>query len=320
MTEIYSGKVKTVEVLDEERVRITFTDKISAGDGAKLDLLEGKGKLNLDLSHHLLGTLHKAGIPQHTLERDSDTSIIARKLKILPLEVVVRNISAGSFCRRYGFEEGEELISPLVEFFVKDDALHDPLIDSNIAVLKGLVTKRDRDLMQVYALQVNSVIKTYFEKAGMLLVDFKIELGIDHNGVLFVADELSADSMRVWDSETREKLDKDRFRKDLGDVLQGYKSILDRLEKIEYKPEKQTLKAILHIFPKGGVKNPAGGVIQRTLNNLKVPGILSVSTGKTITIKIENPEETSWIQRIDDASTQILSNPLIERYDLSFSY
>ncbi len=316
----YKGKVKDVHLIDEESVRIVFHDQITAGDGDKKDLLKGKGKLNLDLTYKLFMILDKAGIPQHILKRDSDNSIIAKNLSILPVEIVVRNIVAGSFARRYGLTEGENLKTPYVEFFLKDDKLHDPLIDSNIAIKHNLITSRQRDLMVTYALQVNKIVSEYFKLAGMLLVDFKLEFGVDKNGVLFLGDELSADSMRVWDIETREKLDKDRFRKDLGDVLQGYKSILDRLEKHDFEADRLNLIVKVLITPKKGVNNPAGDVIHRTLNNLGVPSIKKVNTGKIISILIDNPSTFDWIEKIDNAAIQILTNPLIEQYEIKFSF
>lgn len=321
MTEnIYKGKVKEVHFLDDKKVRIIFHDEITAGDGAKRAIFEGKGKLNLDLSHKLLSMLQEAGIPQHILERDSDTSIIAQKLSILPIEVVVRNITAGSFSRRYGLEEGKDLPVPIVEFFLKNDELHDPLIDAEVAIKQSLVTRRQKDLIQTYALQVNKILNEYFRLAGMLLVDFKLEFGSNYDGILILGDEISADSMRVWDIETREKLDKDRFRKELGDVLQGYRSILERLEKIDYTPKRCHLIAKVIIEPKIGVNNPAGDVIHRTLKNMEVPGTVKVNTGKIISIEIENPDDVNWIQKIDDATFQILSNPLIEQYSIEFSF
>ncbi len=315
----YEGKAKTVEVLSDEKVRIIFTDRISAGDGAKLDTIPGKGKMNLTLSNRLMEVLEEAGIPTHLLERESETTIIARNLRILPVEVVVRNIAAGSFSRRYGVKEGEELAQPFVEFFVKDDKLHDPLIDRDVVVQMGLVPRDKLELVQARALQVNRVFTDYFSRGGMVLVDFKLEFGEDKEGHIWLADEISADSMRVWDAQTMEKLDKDRFRKDLGDVLAGYKVIMDRLDGIGgYSPEKQRMEVVVTIEPKHSVTNPGGEVTKRTLLNSGMGGIKDVRLGKTVNITVEDSSDPKWLDKLNQICKEILTNPMVETYTLGF--
>ncbi len=314
----YRGKVKIVEYLDDERVRITFTDDITAGDGAKKDNISGKGAINLKLSNMLMNYLGKCGIPHHQLKLEADNVLIARRLTMFPIEVVVRNVIAGSFARRYGFPEGVALDKPIVEFFVKDDERHDPLIDYNVAITKGMVTEEQISLMRAHAIQVNNALLPYFKKAGMKLVDFKLEFGYDKNGQIFVADELSADSMRVWDINTNEKLDKDRFRKDLGDVLAGYKAIIDRLENTQFEPFYPTITAIITILPKKGVTNPAGNVIRRTLINSGIENIEKVSLGKVVHIQIEDTSDPVWLDKLKQVCTDIITNPLIEEYSITF--
>jgi len=315
----YEGKAKTVEILSPEKVRIIFTDRISAGDGAKIDVIPGKGRMNLALSNQLMAVLEKAGIPIHTLELESETSIIARNLQIIPIEVVVRNFTAGSLSRRYGVSEGEKLDTPIVEFFVKDDELHDPLIDREVAVSRGLVDRETLELMQARALQVNRVFTKYFSEAEMVLIDFKLEFGSDVKGNLWVADEISADSMRIWEATTMEKLDKDRFRRDLGDLLSGYQVIIDRLNQVgDYTPERQSLEVIVTIEPKQSVTNPGGDVTKRTLLNADLKGIGRVRLGKTVSIEVEDSMDTTWLKKIRKVCSEILTNPMIETYSLGF--
>ena len=186
------GKTKIIEDYEEDKVKITFTDIITAGDGAKNDKIEGKGALNLQLSHMLMSILEQAGIPTHEISILEKNVLIARKLNIYPLEVVVRNVAVGSYSRGYGVEEGVNLSEPIVEFFVKDDELHDPPIDGNVAVIRNMINRQNLQLLRVRALQVNKTLLGYFKRAGMLLVDFKLEFGYDQKARIFLADELSA--------------------------------------------------------------------------------------------------------------------------------
>lgn len=315
----YIGKVKTVEYLDDDRVKIIFTDDITAGDGAKRATIAGKGALNLALSYKLMDLMGKAGIPHHMLELQTDTVLIARNLTIFPIEVVVRNVVAGSFARRYGISDGEPLSPPLVEYFVKNDELHDPLIDGSVVVARNILTQRQFELITAHAMQVNKVLYPYFLKAQMLLVDFKLEFGYDAAGHIFLADELSADSMRVWDTSTAEKLDKDRFRKDLGDVLAGYRDIYDRLNAVEYIPEPPELTATVVIQPKVGVTNPAGNVTRRTLLNAGLADIGTVTMGKIVRLQVKNTSDPIWLDQLNEVCKTILSNPLVESYTIRFS-
>ncbi len=314
---LYSGKVKTVEIVDEETVMIHFRDDITAGDGAKRDSLANKGKINCEMTVMIFNHLEKAGIPTHLIKKVDGQKILAKKLQILPVEVVVRNIAAGSFCRRYGIEEGRNFEKPLVEFFLKDDELHDPLISKNAIFALGLATPLEVSVMESMALRVNRVMNDLFSKAGMLLVDFKIEIGKDANGDLYLADELSPDSMRVWEQDTKEKLDKDRFRKDLGNVIESYQTILERLQGIDFVPEPQAFKVKVIINPKKDVPNPAGEVVKRSLVNFGIEGLASVSVGKTISTTFETElAEPKWQEKIRKAAHEFLSNPLIEDFSI----
>ncbi len=227
---LYEGKAKKVYEVDKEKCLIYFKDTATAFDATKKAELEGKGILNNTISSLLFKLLEERGIRTHFIERVSEREILVWKAKRFDLEVVVRNITAGSICKRLGFKEGERLKKPLVEFFYKNDQLHDPLICVDHAILLGMADKKTlRDIVKI-ALKVNTVLKKFFKSHGLLLVDFKLEFGSLHDGTLAVIDEISPDTCRLWDAKTGEKLDKDRFRFDLGDLLEGYRKVLERVQ------------------------------------------------------------------------------------------
>jgi len=316
--ENYRGKVKMVEVIDDEKVRIKFTNDITAGDGAKQDNIAGKGKLNLDLTMMLMGIIEKAGVPNHILSRESDSAILARNLDIIPIEVVVRNIVAGSYARRYGIDDGTPLDRPLVEYFVKDDDLHDPVIGGEIAIAQNLVSREHLSLIRTHALQANTVLHQIFKDAGMNLIDFKLEFGIDVHGNVYLGDELSPDAMRVWDIETNEKLDKDRFRKDLGDVMTGYGEILARLKELDVEVQPVPIVATISIMPKEGVTNPSGEVTKRAMLNSGMDDLGKVVIGKSITVELTSPHGIAWQEKLQDVTVNLLSNPLIEQFSIEY--
>jgi len=209
---------------------IYFKDTATAFDATKKAEVEGKGILNNAISSLLFKLLEEKGVKTHFIERVSEREMLVWRAKRLDLEVVVRNITAGSICKRLGFKEGEKLKKPLVEFFYKNDQLHDPLICVEHAVLLNIADKRTlKDIVKI-ALKVNTILKSFFKSHGLLLVDFKLEFGRLPEGTLAVIDEISPDTCRLWDAKTGEKLDKDRFRFDLGDLLEGYKKVLERVQ------------------------------------------------------------------------------------------
>ncbi len=228
MKPIYSGKAKTIYEYDEDKVLIEFRDDITAGNGAKKDVKKGKGYLNALISSELFKILEESGVKTHFIKYIEPNKILAKKVEIIPIEVIVRNIAAGSLCKRYPFKEGQELKEPIVQFDYKNDEYGDPMINEDIAVNLDLATREELKEMREIALKVNDILKKYFDKKGIILVDFKIEIGRCKDG-LVVADEISPDTMRLWDKETRDILDKDVFRKDLGDVIAKYKIVAGRL-------------------------------------------------------------------------------------------
>ena len=227
---LYEGKAKKVYEVDKDKCLIYFKDTATAFDATKKAEVEGKGILNNAISSLLFKLLEEKGVKTHFIERVSEREMLVWRAKRLDLEVVVRNITAGSICKRLGFKEGEKLKKPLVEFFYKNDQLHDPLICIEHAVLLNIADKRTlKDIVKI-ALKVNTILKSFFKSHGLLLVDFKLEFGRLPEGTLAVIDEISPDTCRLWDAKTGEKLDKERFRFDLGDLLEGYKKVLERVQ------------------------------------------------------------------------------------------
>jgi phosphoribosylaminoimidazole-succinocarboxamide synthase len=227
---LYEGKAKQVYATsDPEQVIVVYKDDATAFNGAKRGAITGKGALNNRMTAIFFQLLESNGIHTHFIEALSDREQLVRKVKIVPIEVVVRNIAAGSLSKRLGLPEGEELAWPIVELYYKDDALGDPLInDDHIAIL-NLAAPEQLGQIRAEALAINAVLRAYLAERRVLLVDFKLEFGTDTQGTLLLADEISPDTCRFWDAETREKLDKDRFRQDLGGVEEAYQEMFHRL-------------------------------------------------------------------------------------------
>lgn len=227
--ELYKGKAKTVYATDDaERLILFFRNDTSAFDGKKLAQLDRKGMVNNKFNAYIMQKLQAAGIPTHFEGLLNDQECVVKKLTMLPVECVVRNLAAGSMCRRLGVAEGTELNPPTFEFFLKDDSLGDPMINESHIETFSLATKEQVEQMKVMTFRVNEILKEIFLAGNMLLVDSKLEFGV-FNGELVLGDEFSPDGCRLWDKETREKLDKDRFRQDLGDVVEAYEQVARRI-------------------------------------------------------------------------------------------
>ena len=227
--ELYAGKAKSVYYTDDDDYLIIhFRNDTSAFDGERIEQLERKGMVNNKFTAFIMDELEKAGVKTHHVKLLSDEEAVVRKLDMLPIECVVRNISAGSICKRLGVEEGVDLNPPTFEFFLKNDELHDPMLNDYHIRSFGWATDEEIEKMKVLTFQVNDVLKKMFADAGMLLVDYKLEFG-RFKGELLLGDEFSPDGCRLWDTETREKLDKDRFRQGLGGVVEAYEEVAGRL-------------------------------------------------------------------------------------------
>ena len=227
--QLYEGKAKKVFATDDPDVVIVdYKDDATAFNGVKKGTITGKGVINNKMSNYLFKILGKEGVPTHFIEELSDRETAVKKVQIVPLEVIIRNVAAGSFSKRLGIEEGRVLLCPTLEFSYKDDALGDPMINSYFALAIGAATQEEIDDITKYAFKVNDVLKEFFADAGIDLIDFKIEFGRYH-GKIILADEISPDTCRLWDSETHKKLDKDRFRRDLGNVEDAYQEVFRRI-------------------------------------------------------------------------------------------
>ena len=229
LEQLYEGKAKKVFATDVEGVVIVdYKDDATAFNGEKKGTIVGKGVVNNRMTNHVFRLIEKEGIPTHLVEELSDRETAVKKVEIVPLEVIVRNVAAGSFSKRMGVEEGRRLLCPIVEFSYKNDDLGDPFINDDYALALGLAKKEEIETIRSYTLKINEIMKAYFLNAGMKLIDFKIEFG-RCNGEIILADEVSPDTCRLWDVDTDEKLDKDRFRRDLGNVEEAYNEVFKRL-------------------------------------------------------------------------------------------
>ena len=230
LEQIYEGKAKKVYKTDDpEMYIVNYKDDATAFNGLKKGTIAGKGIINNQMSNRLMQMIEQKGVPTHFVKELSERETLVNKVFIVPLEVIVRNIAAGSFSKRYGVDEGMVFEEPVIEFSYKNDTLGDPLLNTDHALALKVATRAEIDTIKSYALKVNSILKAFWAECGVTLVDFKLEFGKTTDGSIILADEISPDTCRLWDSATGEKLDKDRFRRDLGGVEEAYAEIMKRL-------------------------------------------------------------------------------------------
>lgn len=228
--QLYEGKAKKVYATENpELLIVSYKDDATAFNGLKKGTIHGKGVINNRMSNLLMQRLEKAGIPTHFVRQLSDRETLVKRVSIVPLEVIIRNIAAGSFSKRYGVDEGFVFETPTIEFSYKNDELGDPLLSEYHAIAMKLATREEIDTIKRYAFGVNEQLKAFWAECGVTLVDFKLEFGRLPDGSIVLADEISPDTCRLWDSITHEKLDKDRFRRDLGGVENAYAEVMKRL-------------------------------------------------------------------------------------------
>ena len=228
--QLYEGKAKKVYATEDPNlVIVSYKDDATAFDGAKKGTIVGKGVINNQMTNRLMAKMEKAGIPTHFVKELSERDTLVKKVSIVPLEVIIRNISAGHFASRYGVEEGIVFDAPTIEFSYKNDDLGDPLMNAYHAVALKVATWEEIDLIKNYAFRINTLLKGFLKSVGIDLVDFKLEFGKTSDGKIVLADEISPDTCRLWDEVTHEKLDKDRFRRDMGGVEDAYQEVMRRL-------------------------------------------------------------------------------------------
>ncbi|MBE2254976.1 MAG: phosphoribosylaminoimidazolesuccinocarboxamide synthase [Ignavibacteria bacterium] len=230
-TLIYEGKAKKIYKISGNDVAYLqeFKDDATAFNGVKKDQIRNKGIVNNLVTSVIFGMLNKSGIKTHFIEKVSDNSMLVSKVEIIKVEVVCRNIAAGSLVKKFGFKEGESLKNPLVEFYYKSDELGDPIFSEDHIIEMNLATKEELDYIRKETLKINSILIPYFLNKGLKLVDFKLEFGKNQSGEIILADEISPDTCRLWDKDTNKKMDKDRFRFDLGEVEESYEEVMRRL-------------------------------------------------------------------------------------------
>jgi phosphoribosylaminoimidazole-succinocarboxamide synthase len=227
---LYEGKAKKVWATEDDALCIvSYKDDATAFNGLKKGTIVGKGSINNRLSNFFMSVIEKRGVPTHVVEELSDRETLVKRVEIVPLEVIVRNIAAGSLAKRLGLEEGIVMSQPVIEFCYKNDELNDPMVNTSHIIAMKFATRKELDLISKYSLIVNEVLQEILSEDNITLVDFKIEFGRDSDGNIILADEISPDTCRFWDSTTNEKLDKDRFRRNLGGVEEAYQEILKRV-------------------------------------------------------------------------------------------
>mgnify|MGYP002509481224 CR=1 FL=1 len=227
---LYEGKAKKVYATqDPQLLIVSYKDDATAFNGLKKGTIQGKGAINNQMSNLLMTALERQGVPTHLVRELSPRETLVKRVSIVPLEVIVRNLSAGSFSKRYGVEEGLAFQEPVLELSYKNDQLGDPLLNDDHAVALKLATREELALIREYALRINRLLQEIWADRGIILVDFKVEFGRLADGTMVLADEISPDTCRLWDAQTREKLDKDRFRRDLGGVEEAYRQVMARL-------------------------------------------------------------------------------------------
>lgn len=227
---LYEGKAKKIfETDNPEVLLVSYKDDATAFNGVKKGTIEGKGLINNKVSNYMMRLLEKSQIPTHYIEEISERETLVKKVSIIPLEVIIRNVSAGSFAKNYGVEEGIIFDEPTIEFSYKNDNLGDPLINSYHAIALKLATKEEIEIIKKYAFKINEEMKKFFISINVKLIDFKLEFGKLADNKIVLADEISPDTCRFWDATTNEKLDKDRFRRDLGNVEGAYKEMMKRI-------------------------------------------------------------------------------------------
>lgn len=230
---LYEGKAKQLfETTDPNVLWVTYKNQATAGNGAKKETIAGKGQLNNQITSLIFEKLKERGIPSHFIKQLSDTDQVIEKVSMFNLEVVVRNVAAGSFSKRLGVEEGLDLPFPVLEFYLKEDALNDPIINDDHVLALDIATRDEIKQLKEHTLQINDELIDLFHKANIKLVDFKLEFGKTKEGTIVLADEISPDTCRLWDLNTNDRLDKDIFRQDLGDIIPLYQEVLDRLIKL----------------------------------------------------------------------------------------
>ena len=335
---LYEGKAKIIyETKDKDIVIQHFKDDATAFNNLKKAKVEGKGVLNNRISEYILNNLSQCGIKTHLIKRLNMREQLIKKVEIFPIEFIVRNIATGSLTKRLDISEGTILERPLLEYCYKKDELQDPLISKEHIYSFGWATKEEIEIIDKTTLRINDLLTGLFRGIGIKLVDFKIEYGKIWNKdtnqkEIILADEISPDTCRLWDVKTEKKLDKDRFRKDLGNVIQGYQEVARRLnimpeetnisevnfgKTTSIKFKKNKLKFSVIVTLKKDVLDPQGKVVQNTLQSMGMDKLKSIRQGKYFEIELDNSNENEAKKKVEDMCQKLLANLIIEDYKVS---
>lgn len=319
MKKLYEGKTKIL-FLEEEtnEVIMEFKDSITAFNSKKMEIINGKGKINLNISTILFDYLAAHGIKTHFINLIDSTKLKVINIEIIPFEVVVRNVAAGSLTKHYNIAKGTILNQPVIEFFLKNDALNDPLLnDDHIKILN--VLKKDSDLIKLkeLSLSINDLLKDFFIKRDLILVDIKLEFGYNSVGDIILADELSPDNYRLWDKTSGLSYDKDIFREGSSNILEPYQEVLSRCEqKHDTEVIKHKFNTEIIIQLRKDILDPEGKAVENSLKNLGFAEITNVRMGKLIKFNIYSNYKEQAKKTIEKACQILLANPVIEDYDI----
>ncbi len=309
---IYEGKAKRVFATDDPaQVIHEFKDDATAFDGKKRGTIAGKGRVNAQMSAIIFRHLEKEGIRTHFIKLLSENEILTWRLEMIKMEMTVRNYAAGGLARRLGYAERTKMKSPLVELYYKNDELGDPMLSREHVRELGLASDAQLDEMTAISLRVNDILAPFFAARGIILADFKLEFGL-REGRICLGDEFSPDVCRLWDAESGEIMDKDRFRRDLGRVEETYAEVLRRV-----KEEEIGLKVSIYVSPKKGVLDPAGQAALGALKSLGFDEVTGVQIGKYITLRLEGADAARAEERVQEMCERLLANPIIEDYRIA---
>ncbi len=311
---LYEGKGKKLYSTNDRDLLIAeFKDDLTAFNAQKRSQESGKGILNNEISTIIFGELSDSNITTHFVKKLNDRDMLVKRVSIIPIEVVVRNVATGSLTKRLGIPEGRELKNPIVEFYYKNDAMNDPIINDEHAVIMGLVDEVvELENLKTQARKINEILKPFFAKVGLRLIDFKLEFGKDKNENIILADEISPDSCRFWDSTTGEKLDKDRFRQDIGGVKVAYEEVKNRILTLQ-----KVYKAIVNIYLKDGVLDSAGKAVNHALGSLGFGNSVNdVRIGRQIILKISANSKSDAEKQTQEMCESLLANTVIEDYNI----
>src|SRR3989338_1930399 len=320
---IYTGKAKDIfETEDPDVLRAYFRDSATAFNAQKKGEIQNKGKVNATISTLLFQLCEQDGIKTHFIKQIADNELLIKRVKIIPLEVIVRNIAAGSLCKRLGIKEGKVLKSPIVEFSYKNDELGDPLL-TRAYIINALEVADNKtlDIISERTLKINEIFKEFFLNVGIKVVDFKLEYGTDKDSNLLLADELSPDNFRFWDAKTNEKLDKDRFRQDLGNVEGAYQEMLKRVKEgcknvIVPRNNRAVYFVRVQVLPKQDILDPQGQAVEKALISMCYKDIKDVKIGKEIVFKVKAESLEKAKSDTREMCEKLLANPVIEDFKI----